>query len=98
MLAFYRAAPGIFAEAPHPHGSSRSRVPARRTRSPSNRASTLRTIDARTALTALQMVEVNYRSVLELFYLGDLSYKEISAALGVPIGTVMRGFREERNN
>jgi DNA-directed RNA polymerase specialized sigma24 family protein len=35
------------------------------------------------------MVEVNYRSVLELFYLGDLSYKEISAALGVPIGTVM---------
>jgi RNA polymerase sigma-70 factor, ECF subfamily len=52
-------------------------------------SSALRTIDARTALAALQMVEVNYRSALELFYLGDLSYKEISVALGVPIGTVM---------
>ena len=32
--------------------------------------STLRTIDARTALTALQMVEVNYRSVLEFILPG----------------------------
>jgi RNA polymerase sigma-70 factor, ECF subfamily len=51
--------------------------------------SALRSIDARTALSALQMVEESYRSTLELFYLGDLSYKEISAALRVPIGTVM---------
>ena len=51
--------------------------------------SALRSIDARTALAALQMVEESYRSTLELFYLGDLSYKEVSAALGVPIGTVM---------
>jgi DNA-directed RNA polymerase specialized sigma24 family protein len=35
------------------------------------------------------MVEESYRSNLELFYLGDLSYQEVSAALGVPIGTVM---------
>jgi predicted RNA polymerase sigma factor len=35
------------------------------------------------------MVEENYRTALELFYLGDLSSKEISATLGVPIGTVM---------
>jgi RNA polymerase sigma factor (sigma-70 family) len=49
----------------------------------------LRTIDAKTALAALQMVEESYRIALELFYLGDLSYKEISATLGVPIGTVM---------
>jgi len=51
--------------------------------------SALRSVDARSALDALQLVEESYRSTLELFYLGDLSYKEISAALGVPIGTVM---------
>jgi RNA polymerase sigma-70 factor, ECF subfamily len=51
--------------------------------------SALRSIDARTALAALQMVEESYRTALELFYLGDLSYKEISATLGIPIGTVM---------
>jgi RNA polymerase sigma factor (sigma-70 family) len=51
--------------------------------------SALRSIDAGTALAALQMVEESYRSALELFYLGDLSYKEISTTLGVPIGTVM---------
>jgi RNA polymerase sigma-70 factor (ECF subfamily) len=49
----------------------------------------LSSIDARTALAALQMVEENYRTALELFYLDDLSSKEISATLGVPIGTVM---------
>ncbi|HEX3443171.1 MAG TPA: RNA polymerase sigma factor [Chthoniobacterales bacterium] len=51
--------------------------------------SVLRSIDARTAFAALQMVEESYRSALELFYLGDLSYLEISATLEVPIGTVM---------
>jgi RNA polymerase sigma factor (sigma-70 family) len=56
---------------------------------PAIEPSALRSIDARTALSALEMVEESYRSTLELFYLGDLSYKEISAALGVPIGTVM---------
>ena len=56
---------------------------------PAIEPSALRAIDARSALAALQMVEESYRFTLELFYLGDLSYKEISAALGVPIGTVM---------
>lgn len=51
--------------------------------------SALRSSDFRTVLDALQMVEESHRSTLELFYLGDLSYKEISVALGVPIGTVM---------
>jgi RNA polymerase sigma-70 factor, ECF subfamily len=56
---------------------------------PAMESNALRSIDARTALAALEMVEESYRSALELFYLGDLSYKEISATLGVPIGTVM---------
>jgi RNA polymerase sigma factor (sigma-70 family) len=49
----------------------------------------LRSIDARTALAALARVEERYRSAVELFYLADRSYKEISETLGVPIGTVM---------
>jgi RNA polymerase sigma-70 factor (ECF subfamily) len=49
----------------------------------------LRSIDARTALAALAKIEESYRSAAELFYLANLSYKEISATLGVPIGTVM---------
>ena len=49
----------------------------------------LRAIDGRTALAALAKIEERYRSAVELFYLADLSYKEISETLGVPIGTVM---------
>jgi RNA polymerase sigma-70 factor, ECF subfamily len=49
----------------------------------------LRTIDGRTALDALAKIEESYRSAVELFYLADLSYKEISETLGIPIGTVM---------
>jgi RNA polymerase sigma factor (sigma-70 family) len=49
----------------------------------------LRLIDAKVALATLEQIDECYRSALELFYLGDLSYKEISETLGVPIGTVM---------
>jgi RNA polymerase sigma-70 factor (ECF subfamily) len=49
----------------------------------------LRTIDGRTALAAVEKVEESNRSALELFYLADLSCKEIASTLGVPIGTVM---------
>ena len=49
----------------------------------------LRSSDGRTALAALEKVQENYRSAVELFYLADLSYKEIAATLGVPIGTIM---------
>lgn len=45
--------------------------------------------DGQVALAALNRVEEKYRLALELFYLGDLSYKEISAFLGIPMGTVM---------
>jgi RNA polymerase sigma-70 factor, ECF subfamily len=56
---------------------------------PAIESDALRSIDARTALAALARIEESYRSAVELFYLADLSYKEISETLGVPIGTVM---------
>lgn len=46
-------------------------------------------IDTKLVLEKLANINERYRSVLELFYLGDLSYKEISTALRVPVGTVM---------
>ena len=49
----------------------------------------LRTLDASAILDALSKLDEAYRTALELFYLGDLSYKQIAAALQVPIGTVM---------
>jgi RNA polymerase sigma factor (sigma-70 family) len=48
-----------------------------------------RSIDAGTILEALSRIDQCYRTVLELSYFGDLSYKEISVVLGIPIGTVM---------
>ena len=49
----------------------------------------LRLLDARTALDALRKVDGTYRTALKLFYLGELSYKEIAEILGIPVGTVM---------
>ena len=49
----------------------------------------LRLLDARTALDALRKVDGTYRTALKLFYLGELSYKEIAEMLGIPVGTVM---------
>jgi RNA polymerase sigma factor (sigma-70 family) len=48
-----------------------------------------RSVDARAILSALSELEEDHRSVLELFYIADLSYKEISTMLGIPVGTVM---------
>ncbi|GHB91472.1 RNA polymerase sigma factor [Cerasicoccus arenae] len=46
-------------------------------------------LDGRSAVEALEKVEESYREPLILFYLKDLSYKEIAEALSIPIGTVM---------
>lgn len=48
-----------------------------------------RSVDASTVLNALSELEEDQRTVLELFYIADLSYKEISSTLKIPIGTVM---------
>jgi RNA polymerase sigma factor (sigma-70 family) len=48
-----------------------------------------RPLDARSIREALLQVDEKYRVALELFYLNNLSYREIGDALGMPIGTVM---------
>lgn len=46
-------------------------------------------MDAGLVVEALQEVDEAYRAPLTLFYMQDLSYKEIAGMLEVPIGTVM---------
>ncbi len=48
-----------------------------------------REMDGGTVMEALMEVEEMYRGPLTLFYLQDLSYKEIGVTLELPIGTVM---------
>lgn len=51
-------------------------------------AKVLRCILVKNRLVISELGE-DYRTVLELFYIADLSYKEISTILQIPIGTVM---------
>jgi RNA polymerase sigma factor (sigma-70 family) len=45
-------------------------------------------IDAHTVLQALRKIDGGYRDPLVLYYMQDLSYKEIADALQIPLGTV----------
>src|SRR5262249_240736 len=45
-------------------------------------------IDARTVLQALSEIDGGYRAPLVLYYMEDLSYKQIAGALQIPVGTV----------
>lgn len=46
-------------------------------------------VDVATLHRALSELDEHYRAPLVLFYLRELSYREIGEALGVPVGTVM---------
>src|SRR5688572_11203585 len=56
---------------------------------PSVAPSIFNDIDGATVIAALTQVDELFRAPLTLFYLEELSYKEIADVLGVPIGTVM---------
>jgi RNA polymerase sigma-70 factor, ECF subfamily len=56
---------------------------------PAISADALRTLDAKAVIDALDQIEATYRTAVELFYLSELSYKEIAQTLDIPIGTVM---------
>ena len=45
-------------------------------------------IDAQTMLNILSEIEESYRAPLVLYYVEDLSYKEIAEVLEIPLGTV----------
>jgi RNA polymerase sigma-70 factor (ECF subfamily) len=49
----------------------------------------LRQLEAKEAVEFLHCLEPQYREPLVLFYLEDLSYKEIAEMLEIPMGTVM---------
>ena len=46
-------------------------------------------VDSATLQAALDQLDPNFRAPLVLFYLKELSYRDIAETLGIPIGTVM---------
>lgn len=64
--------------------------------SPDAESSMIRTVESRMLREALEELPVNYREILVLRELEELSYKQISEMLEVPIGTVMSSLARGR--
>jgi RNA polymerase sigma-70 factor (ECF subfamily) len=75
----------VRSQSAHPHVEFRPEVHD----SPELSIDAIRTLDAKSVIDALSYVDPTYRTAIELFYLSELSYKEIAEALEIPIGTVM---------
>jgi RNA polymerase sigma-70 factor (ECF subfamily) len=56
---------------------------------PATPANTERQLDGKRAVTLLSRLDETFCAPLTLFFLQDLSYKEIAKTLDIPIGTVM---------
>ena len=56
---------------------------------PTITASHAESLDGAFVVAALQQLEEKYRAPLAMFYLEELSYKEIAEVLSLPIGTIM---------
>jgi RNA polymerase sigma-70 factor (ECF subfamily) len=76
---------GVRSQSSHPHVEFQPDLHD----SPMTSMDASRLIDAKAVLDALALVDPTYRTTLELFYLSECSYKEISETLEIPIGTVM---------
>jgi RNA polymerase sigma-70 factor (ECF subfamily) len=55
-------------------------------------------VDSVTLQKALEQLDPNYRAPLVLFYLKELSYRDIAETLGLPIGTVMSRLSRAKDN
>ncbi len=76
---------GIRAQNNHPHVEFKPEIHD----SPALSTDALRRLDGKAVMDAMAKVDTTYRVALELFYLSELSYKEIAQVLEIPIGTVM---------
>lgn len=56
-----------------------------------------RSIDAARLREVLEVLEERFRAPLALFYLQQLSYREIAEALDIPVGTVMSRLRRGKD-
>ena len=56
---------------------------------PTITASHAESLDGTFVVAALQQLDEKYRAPLAMFYLEELSYKEMAEVLGLPIGTIM---------
>jgi RNA polymerase sigma-70 factor (ECF subfamily) len=66
------------------------------TQLPDAEAALLHSSDSRMLREALAELPVNFREILVLRELEDMSYKEIAEVMGTPIGTVMSGLARGR--